>query len=81
MNVPVRERTTPLRQYLDANGIRYGWVAKKLGITASYLTHLLNGRDALPVKHAETLSTLFDVPIETFLPPMEGTEITEEANG
>lgn len=68
-NVNAIERQSPgLREFFDERGIRYGWVAEKLGISPSYLTKLMNGRDALPRKHADALAALFSVPANTFLP-------------
>jgi len=65
----VSERQSPgLREFFDERGTRYQWVAQRLGISPSYLTKLMNGRDPLPRKHAERLAELFSVPVSTFLP-------------
>lgn len=58
----------PLRGFLDARGIRYSWVAEKLGFTPSHMTQLMDGKRPLTRKHAETLAALFNEPITTFLP-------------
>lgn len=58
----------PLRRFLDERGIRYSWVAEKLGVSPSHMTQVMDGKRPLPRKHAETLAALFNEPIATFLP-------------
>ncbi len=62
--VPVRVR---LRSFLDERGVRYSWVAARLGITPSYMTRLMDEERPLIRRHAARLAEIFGVPIETFL--------------
>ena len=59
---------TPLRRYLDSHGIRYQWMAERLGITPSHLSRLLSGERPLTIATAGRLSALFNEPAATFLP-------------
>jgi len=65
---PVSQTRTPLREYLDGRGIRYGWVAEKLGVSAATMTKLMNGTQSISVLHDRALCQLFEEPVGTFLP-------------
>lgn len=62
------DKGTPLRRFIDARGIRYIWIAEKLGISPSHLTQIMDGKRPLVAAHAATLADLFSVPAETFAP-------------
>lgn len=57
-----------LRAFVDARGIRYGWVAEKLGISNAHMTRLLDGTSPIIQRHAETLVELFGDEARVFLP-------------
>jgi plasmid maintenance system antidote protein VapI len=59
---------TKLRAFLDERGIRYVWVADKLGISPPHLHHIMEGARPLTEELANRLADLFDVPASTFLP-------------
>lgn len=59
---------TKLRAFLDDRGIRYTFVAGKLGVSNGHLNHVLDGARPLTDDLAQKLAVLFDVPASTFLP-------------
>jgi plasmid maintenance system antidote protein VapI len=65
-----------LREFLDDRGLRYQWVAEKLGVTPSHMTRLMDGQRPITHDLALKLSGLFDVPADTFL-----TQTPEQDNG
>lgn len=65
-NVSLR-KSTRLREFLDGRGIRYSWVAERLGCTPSHMTRLLDGTRPVTQENAFTLSQVFNVPASTFL--------------
>ncbi len=60
--------TPSLREFLDARGIRYSWVASKLGIGNSHMTRLMDGERPLTERHALKLIELFGDEARVFLP-------------
>lgn len=58
---------TKLRAYLDDHGIRYSFVAGKLGVSNGHLNHVLDGKRPLLRVHAETLADLFGETPEAFM--------------
>lgn len=64
---------TSLRRFLDERGIRYRWVAAKLGISPAHMTRLMDGERPLTAVNAQRLAVLFGVEVETFLPTEEVT--------
>lgn len=63
------ENATPtsLRGFLDARGVRYGWVADQLGVSRGHFSLVLSGARPLTGDTAAALAALFGVPAETFL--------------
>lgn len=59
---------TKLRSFLDERGIRYVWVAGRLGITKAHLHQVMEGNRPLTERHANALAEIFGVPASTFLP-------------
>ena len=55
-----------LRDFLDARGVRYIWVAGRLGITPSHLNRLMSRERPLTPKNAAKLAEIFGVPASTF---------------
>jgi plasmid maintenance system antidote protein VapI len=74
--VTSRTGTTRLRAFLDAKGTRYTFVANLLGISPSYLTYLMNGRDPLPRKHAVRLGEHYGCAPEEFIGWVEIEEVS-----
>lgn len=62
---------TKLRTYLDERGIRYSFVAGKLGISNGHLNHVLDGKRPLTDNLARKLGDLFDEPITAFTGDVE----------
>jgi len=62
-------RTHPLKTYCIKNGITQTVIAKKLGITAIYLTNLLSYKRTPSKKLAKRISELTDIPILELLYP------------
>lgn len=60
-------KPNPLRVFLDERGIRYVWVAERLGISPSHLTRLMDSDRPLTASMAQRLADLFSEPITTFL--------------
>jgi antitoxin component HigA of HigAB toxin-antitoxin module len=48
---------THIRALIDAQGRRMDWLAEQVGISQSYLTHILAGRRPLLHKHAVKLAS------------------------
>jgi plasmid maintenance system antidote protein VapI len=57
---------TKLRTFLDERGLRYIWVAERLGISKSHLGHIMDGRRPLNPTLAERIGELFDVDPQMF---------------
>lgn len=66
MNTAPQTRTR-LREFLDERGIRYIFVADKLGVTPGHVTRLLDGTRPVTAENAQRLSEVFGVPPTTFL--------------
>lgn len=63
---PPLEKRTILRDLIDERGIRYSFLAEKLGTTASSFTRLMNGEKELFASELLRLEELLGVPYETF---------------
>lgn len=57
-----RARATGLRQCLDDRGIKYSFVARKLGIWPAAMTAVLQGTRTLRKEQAEFVCELIGVP-------------------
>jgi|TARA_R100001530_G_scaffold121926_1_gene89444 transcriptional regulator with XRE-family HTH domain len=49
-----------LREIIKRNGIKQSWIAKKLGISGSYLSMILNRKRRLTEKMKDDFSQLLD---------------------
>jgi plasmid maintenance system antidote protein VapI len=58
---------TKLRTFLDDRGVRYSFIAAKLGISNPHLNHILNGERPLLRVHAERLAAMYGVAVEEFM--------------
>ena len=72
---------THLIEAIDAQGLRQDWLAERLGVSPSMLTHLLAGRRRLTEDMAEKLARELRLPIAfvrqapaTFMPLADGTD-------
>lgn len=57
---------TKLRAYLDERGIRYSFIAGKLGVSNGHLNHVLDGKRPLTPAMAAKLAALYGESPETF---------------
>ena len=62
---------TKVKRILDERGIRYIWLANKLGITGAQFTHYEAGHYAKPPQYYERIAAILDVPIEDVRPEAE----------
>lgn len=65
METDVRPKPN-LRAFLDERGVRYVWVAQKLGVSKAHLWQIMEGQRPITSERAQQLATLFDVPVSTF---------------
>lgn len=56
-----------LKRLCREKGLKQGWVAERLGLSDSQLSHRVVGRVAFSLLEARELGRIFDVPAETFL--------------
>lgn len=62
-----------LREFLDERGVRYSWVADRLGYSQAYITLLMQGSRRVTPDIAQRLGEIFDVDPAVFLPGEEAT--------
>lgn len=55
------EAKSTLRLLIDSRGLRYSWVAQKVGVAPSTLTQLMNGSRRARADVAERLAALLEV--------------------
>lgn len=55
-----------IKCYLDANGIKYGFLADKLGMTQSVISDLLNDKRRIECVEYLNICKCLNVPLETF---------------
>lgn len=58
-----------VRGLIDARGIRHRWLADRLGISRSHLSHLLSGDRRFSEAQAARLAEILQVPVGYILPP------------
>jgi hypothetical protein len=66
---------SPLRQVCEAKGLKYGWIAKQLGISQGYFNHIEAGRRPAPPWYYERLARVLQVPVEMIRPEPEPVEV------
>lgn len=66
-NVPnaCRIRATGLGQWLDDRGIKYVWLAGKIGISKTQMSGIISGRLNVNPEHAERVCETLGVPFFT----------------
>ena len=57
---------TKLREFLDARGVRYVWVAEQLGITRAHFHQVMEGNRPLTTANAARIAELFSVSPSAF---------------
>lgn len=63
----MESRCTSLRTLIDSRGIKHSWLARRLGRSSAWLSHILSGKRRLPADKAEELARLLSVPTEEVL--------------
>lgn len=53
-----------IRRLIDARGIRHRWLADRLGISRSHLSHLLSGDRRFTDAQAVRLAELLQIPVD-----------------
>lgn len=56
-----------IKEYLDAKGIRYNFVAEKTGISNPAMSNILSGKRDVKLIEYYKICKAVDVPFETFL--------------
>jgi transcriptional regulator with XRE-family HTH domain len=86
LQAPASKRTV-LRDLIDARGLRYDFVAGKVGLSPSNFTKLMNGERTLTASVMVTLCKVLEVEAEAFfdgrelLPSRQTQEGVEDAGG
>jgi DNA-binding transcriptional regulator YdaS (Cro superfamily) len=70
---------TPAKRAIVEKGIDWTWLAKRLGISQSYLRHHLRGTYQMPPERAQRVADMTGLPIELFLHIERDQEPQEEA--
>lgn len=58
------DRTSSIRRILDARGLRYSWVAARIGVSPSMLTKVMQGERKLTTEKRRRLAELLQIPEE-----------------
>jgi len=67
-DVANREATTPIEELIQARGLRKGWIAVRLGMSASSFSRVLAGARPLSLAEGVALAELLGVPVTDLLP-------------
>lgn len=68
---PIGDR---VRDALDARGLRYQWVAARIGMSQAMLSRVMSGERRLTPLAASRLAELLKVPVDEFRDIETGTE-------
>ena len=55
-----------IKRYLDENGIKYTFLAEKLGISMNILSPILNGKRKISADEYLEICRVLDLPLEFF---------------
>lgn len=66
-----------IKEYIEANGIKQAFVAKKTGISASILNMMLNDNRKIEANEYMKICDAIGVPLEQFKPRMPDKEKVE----
>ena len=58
---------TPAKRAIVDKGIDWQWLARRLGISDSYLRHHLRGTYQMPPERAQRIADITGLPIELFI--------------
>lgn len=70
-----------LETYLNKNGIKKSWLARKLGISASQLGDRLHGRVRFDADFAIQVASILDISADIFLNKNYAIRVKGETNG
>jgi len=65
-----------MKSILDIQGIE---LARLLGVTPAYVSHIKKGRKKLPVKHAQLIHKHYNIPLWELRPDIYPKELFESA--
>jgi plasmid maintenance system antidote protein VapI len=65
--MPADSPETPLARLIEERGLRKGWVAKRLGISASGMSRLLYGERRMTLDEGVRLADLLGVDVRELL--------------
>ncbi len=69
------ERKTLIKRLCDAQGLKYRWFARQLGMSEGHFNHIEAGRRRPPEGYYEDAARLLRVPVDLISPATEPAEV------